>query len=202
MNDVYKTIVTPSEEVLFKEKGSKFFAYAFPVQSEEEVKERLEDVKKQHHTARHFCYAWQLGVKYQSHRVQDDGEPSNSAGLPIYGQLQAFDLTQVLVVVVRYFGGTKLGVGGLIQAYKTAAKMALEVATIEERFISVYFKLTCDYEMMSVVLRMLQEHHLTLVSQELKERCTYIVSVRENTAKKMTAIFENTYKLSFEILEL
>lgn len=108
--DTYKTILKPSEEVLFKEKGSKFFGYAFPVSSEENIKEHIEYLKKQHHSARHWCYAWQLGKNYEHYRANDDGEPSNSSGMPIYGQLQSFDVTNLLVVVVRYFGGTKLGV--------------------------------------------------------------------------------------------
>ena len=116
MDDVYKTIATPSEETLFKDRNSKFFGYAFPVHSETDVKEALESLKKQHHSARHFCYAWQLGVETIRFRANDDGEPSNSAGMPIYGQIQSFGVTNILVVSVRYFGGTKLGVGGLINA--------------------------------------------------------------------------------------
>ena len=123
--DTYKTIEAATPEILFKEKGSKFYGYALPVASEMEAKEHLETLKKQHHNARHWCYAWQLGKQYEFYRANDDGEPSNSAGMPIYGQLQSFEVTNTLVVVVRYFGGTKLGVGGLIQAYRTAAQMAL-----------------------------------------------------------------------------
>ena len=113
VKDTYKTITKASEEVLFKDKNSKFFGYAFPVTSEEEIKEHLEELKKKHHAARHWCYAWQLGKEFH-YRANDDGEPSNSAGMPIYGQIQSFDVTNVLIVVVRYFGGVKLGVGGLI----------------------------------------------------------------------------------------
>src|SRR5690554_4554557 len=109
MEDTYKTITQPSEEVLFKEKNSKFFGYAFPVQSEEEVKTILEQIKKQHYSARHWCYAYEIGTKTKTYRANDDGEPNNSAGMPIYGQIQSFDVTNILVVVVRYFGGVKLG---------------------------------------------------------------------------------------------
>jgi uncharacterized YigZ family protein len=130
--DTYKTILKASKEVLFKEKGSKFYGYAFPVTSEDEVKQQIENLK-QHHSARHWCYAWQLGKNYEHYRANDDGEPSNSAGMPIYGQLQSFDVTNILVVVVRYFGGTKLGVGGLIQAYKTTAQMALETSKVVKK---------------------------------------------------------------------
>ncbi|HET8855287.1 MAG TPA: YigZ family protein, partial [Salinimicrobium sp.] len=130
--DTYKTLARPSEEFLLKEKNSKFFARAFPVSSQEEVKEILEEIQKTHHKAGHHCYAWQLGREEEEfhYRANDDGEPGNSAGMPIYGQIQSFGLTQVMIVVTRYFGGVKLGVGGLIQAYKNAAKMALEESQI------------------------------------------------------------------------
>ena len=120
MEDTYKTIEKPSEETLFKDRNSKFFGYAFPVLNEDDVKNALESLKKKHHSARHFCYAWQLGVETISYRANDDGEPNNSAGMPIYGQIQAFGVTNILIVSVRYFGGTKLGVGGLINAYKNS----------------------------------------------------------------------------------
>ena len=126
LEDIYRTIETPSRETLFKEKASKFFGYAFPVLSEDDVKMKLEYLKKKHPSARHFCYAYQLGIKEIRFRVNDDGEPNNSAGLPIYGQIQSFELTNILIVSVRYFGGTKLGISGLISAYKTSAKITLE----------------------------------------------------------------------------
>ncbi|MCB0451221.1 MAG: YigZ family protein, partial [Confluentibacter sp.] len=131
--DTYKTITIPSEEVLFKDKNSKFFGYAFPVSQEEEIKMHLEQLKKKHFSARHWCYAYQIGTEKISFRANDDGEPNNSAGMPIYGQIQSFEVTNILVVVVRYFGGTKLGVGGLISAYKNTAQLALEKATIVEK---------------------------------------------------------------------
>ena len=123
MDDTFKTILKPSKEVLFKDKNSKFFGYVFPVLNEDDVKNNLEALKKQHHAARHWCYAYQLGTEFVKYRANDDGEPSNSAGMPIYGQIQSFDVTNVLIVVVRYFGGVKLGVGGLINAYRTTAKI-------------------------------------------------------------------------------
>ncbi|MFT5751921.1 MAG: putative YigZ family protein, partial [Dokdonia sp.] len=135
MKDTYRTITIPSPEVLFKDRNSKFFGYAFPISSEEEVKPLIDQLRKSHHQARHWCYAWVLGNTYERFRANDDGEPSNSAGAPIHGQLQSFDLTNVLVVVVRYFGGTKLGVGGLINAYRTGAQLALDAAIIAERTI-------------------------------------------------------------------
>jgi uncharacterized YigZ family protein len=131
--DTYKTILNPSKETLFKEKGSKFFGYAFPVLDEDDVKNFLNNLRKQHHTARHYCYAYQIGIEKIKFRANDDGEPNNSAGLPIYGQIQSFEVTNILVVSVRYFGGTKLGVGGLISAYKTSAQLALQASEIVEK---------------------------------------------------------------------
>ena len=139
-NDTYKTIAEASEEILFKEKNSKFFGYAFPIFSEDEVKIHIEKLRKQHVGAGHFCYAFQLGTDTVYYRVNDDGEPSNSAGMPIYGQIQSFGITNVLLVVVRFFGGVKLGVGGLISAYRTTAHLALEQADIIEKTIQVQIK--------------------------------------------------------------
>ena len=144
-SDTYKTILEPPEEILFKEKKSKFFAYSFPIISEEEVKPIIEELKKKHHTANHVCYAWQLGIENLNYRANDDGEPNNSAGMPIYGQIQSFEVTNILVAVVRIFGGTKLGVGGLISAYKTAAQLSLEKAIIIEKIIQEEFQLLFEY---------------------------------------------------------
>ncbi len=193
--DTYKTLAEPSEETLFKEKGSKFFGYAFPVTSEDQVKEHIEDLKKQHHSARHWCYAWQLGKSYEHYRANDDGEPSNSAGMPIYGQLQSFDVTNVLVVVVRYFGGTKLGVGGLIQAYKTSAQMALEASKIVQRTIDETFILKFDYPEMNVVMRIINDEDISIVNRRMELKCEFEISVRKNEAERIFEIFENTYKV-------
>ncbi len=196
--DWYNTIVAPSEEILFKEKGSKFFGYAFPVTSEEDAREAIEVLQKQHYAARHHCYAWQLGDRYEHYRVNDDGEPSNSAGAPIYGQIQAFSLTNVLVVVVRYFGGTKLGVGGLIQAYKTAAKMALESSHIVKRTINQYFIVQCDYPDMNTVMRILKSEKLKIVDQKMELNCRFRISVRERDAETVFQIFKNTHKVNIK----
>ena len=193
--DTYKTILKPSEEVLYKEKGSKFFGYAFPVTSEEIIKEHLEDLKKQHYSARHWCYAWQLGKNNEHYRANDDGEPSNSAGMPIYGQLQSFDVTNILVVVVRYFGGTKLGVGGLIQAYKTTAQMALETCRIHTKTIDEIFFVQCEYPEMNTVMRILKDENIKIVNQKLELSCEFEISVRKKDADRIFELFENTYKV-------
>jgi uncharacterized YigZ family protein len=196
--DTYKTIDTPSAETLFKEKGSKFYGYAFPVLSEDDVKEYLEQLKKQHHTARHFCYAWQLGTCYESYRANDDGEPSNSAGMPIYGQLQTFDVTNILVVSVRYFGGTKLGVGGLIQAYKTSAQMALEACKIIKRTIDETFILIFEYPEMNTVMRIIKDENLKIISQKMELSCMISFSVRKKDSQRIFQLFEKTYKVTIK----
>lgn len=189
--DTYKTIDIAKGEALFKDKGSKFIGYAFPVTSEEEVKVYLEGLKKKHYAARHWCYAWRIGIEEIRYRANDDGEPNNSAGQPIYGQLLSFDLTNVLVVVVRYFGGTKLGVGGLINAYKTSAKLILEEVVIVEKTIDVYFQLFFEYQHMNKVMRIVKEQSLTLVHQKMELSCDFLISVRKQQSAKVYQLFQD-----------
>ena len=200
-NDVYKTIEKPSKETLFKEKGSKFFGYAFPVLSEEDVKNCIEELKKKHHSARHFCYAYQIGIENIQYRANDDGEPNNSAGLPIYGQIQSFEVTNILIVSVRYFGGTKLGVGGLISAYKLSAQIALEASDILEKTIDIHYKLTFNYDLMNSVMRIIKEKKIEIISQKLEMDCQYIIAVRKNDADAIFSIFDNLYKVDIKELE-
>ena len=198
MEDLYKTIETPSTETLFKEKGSKFFGYTFPVASEDDVKDCLEMLKKKHHTARHICYAYQLGIEKIKFRANDDGEPNNSAGLPIYGQIQSFKVTNILVVSVRYFGGTKLGVGGLITAYKTSAQLALEASIILEKTINIQYQLIFNYDLMNAVQRIIKEKNIDIVKQQLEMNCLYIISVRKKEAAAIYKIFDNLYKVEIK----
>lgn len=199
--DSYKTILKASKETLFKEKGSKFFGYAFPVLNEEDVKDCLEELKKKHHSARHFCYAYQIGVEDVKYRANDDGEPNNSAGLPIYGQIQSFEVTNILIVSVRYFGGTKLGVGGLISAYKTSAQLTLEASKILEKTIDVHFQLNFEYELMNAVQRIIKEKNLEIIHQKLELACEYVISIRKKDAPSIFEIFENLYKVDIKELE-
>jgi uncharacterized YigZ family protein len=201
VKDTYKTITKPSAEVLFKDKNSKFFGYAFPVTSEEEAKEHLEDLKKKHHAARHWCYAWQLGKSDFHYRANDDGEPSNSAGMPIYGQIQSFEVTNILIVVVRYFGGVKLGVGGLINAYKTTAQMVLEESNIVTRTIDLKFEISFDYPEMNKVMRVIKENNLNVVDQILELDCKIIISVRKSESERIYEKFDATYKVTIKELE-
>lgn len=193
--DTFKTISKPSDVILFKEKGSKFYGYAFPVETEEMAMACLESVKENHKNARHFCYAYQLGTDPVYYRVNDDGEPTNSAGTPIYGQIQSFDLTNILVVVVRYFGGTKLGVGGLISAYKTCAKNTLEVAEITEKTINSFFEITFDYKDMNKVMRIIKEKKLQITEQQLNLHCKISVSVRKSMSGNVIKAFESLYEV-------
>lgn len=182
--DIYHTI-NRSSKGLFKDKGSKFIALAFPVTTEEEVKQKLEEVKKQYHDARHHCYAWVLGFDRLAHRYNDDGEPSGTAGRPIFGQIQSFDLTNVLVVVVRYFGGTKLGVSGLINAYKTAAREALGAAKIIHLTVNDLYELDYDYPLMNDVMRVVKEDGLKVIGQDFRIRCKLIIQVRKNDSNRI-----------------
>jgi uncharacterized YigZ family protein len=201
INDTYKTIEQASTEILFKEKNSKFYGYAFPVISEEEVKAHLELLKKEHFSARHWCYAYQIGTEKIQYRANDDGEPNNSAGMPIYGQIQSFEVTNILVVVVRYFGGVKLGVGGLISAYKTAAQMALEEAEIVEKTINKQFTLAFGYAHMNKVMRIIKEKNLTIVSQKMELDCEIVVATRKKNAPIIWDTFENLYEVQLHELD-
>lgn len=195
LKDTYKTISNPSEEVLFKEKSSKFFGYAFPVSSQEEIKKHLEHLKKKHFGAVHFCYAYQIGTEKIEFRTNDDGEPSNSAGMPIYGQIQSFELTNILIVVVRFFGGTKLGVGGLIAAYKTTALMAIKATTIIQKTIDVSFKITFDYKNMNKVMRIIKEKKLNVISQKMELNCEIEISTRKKHTEEISDIFETLFEV-------
>ncbi|WP_159802342.1 YigZ family protein [Flavobacterium sp. MK4S-17] len=197
--DIYKTLAAPSEETLYKEKNSKFFGYAFPVKDEDEVKAILEEVKKKHHSARHWCYAFQLGTEQVYYRANDDGEPNNSAGMPIYGQIQSFEVTNVLVIVVRYFGGVKLGVGGLISAYRASAQMALEASEIIEKTIDVYFTLKFGYQNMNKVMRVIKEKNLEIISQKMEMDCEITISTRKKNAEAVLEVLENLYEVTVKV---
>ena len=200
--DTYNTIDFPSSAVLFKEKNSKFFGYAFPIHSEEAVKPLIETLRKLHPNAGHFCYAYQIGADTVTYRANDDGEPSNSAGMPIYGQIQSFSVTNVLIVVVRIFGGVKLGVGGLISAYKTTAQMVLETCEIVEKTIDIHFTITFDYQNMNKVMRVIKEKKLEIVSQEMEineDSGLPIGKIEIKTRKKNAEMLFDIFSSMFEI---
>ncbi|WP_445738626.1 IMPACT family protein [Mariniflexile sp.] len=196
--DTYKTIEVATEGILFKEKNSKFFGYAYPVLNEDEVKSRLETLKKEHHAARHWCYAYQLGTETIVYRANDDGEPNNSAGLPIYGQIQSFQVTNILIVVVRYFGGVKLGVGGLISAYKTTAQLTLEASKIIKKTINKDFLIVFDYKNMNTAMRIIKEKNLNITNQKLELDCEITISVRKKEADAVFEIFNHLFEIDIK----
>jgi uncharacterized YigZ family protein len=181
----YKTITAPSDS-LFKEKASKFFGLAFPVSDEEEIKLLLEKTRKKYFDSRHVCYAYVLGPEKELWKVNDAGEPANTAGKPILGQIKAFDLTNVLVIVVRYFGGTKLGVGGLIQAYKQSAFETLQKAVILEKEVTKTFTLTCTYANLSAVMKEIKKHGGEILENIQQEDCRLKVEIPLEHEQKFT----------------
>lgn len=198
-DDTYKTL-KESSEGLFKDKGSKFIAYAFPVSSEEEIKEHLAELKKKHYDARHHCYAWALGPNRDAYRQNDDGEPSGTAGKPIYGQILSHDLTNVFIVVVRYFGGIKLGVRGLINAYKAATLDAIANNTIEEKIIREIYEIHFEYPHMNEVMKVLKDHELEQLKHDFAVSCRLTFAVRRNDADHIKSIFDSFHGVSITYL--
>ncbi len=198
-SDSFYTI-KESASGIFKDKGSKFIAYAYPVQTEVEIKSHLSILKKEHVGARHFCFAWRLGADKQAWRVQDDGEPSNTAGKPIFSQIQSNDLTNVLIVVVRYFGGTMLGVSGLIGAYKNAAEDAIKNSTIIEQFIYFQYKLIFDVVDMNAVMKLLKEMDTQIISQDYTENYTIVFNIKKSLSENFEEKLKNIYnaKLAYQ----
>lgn len=192
MDDTYQTIEQESHGY-FKDKGSKFYAFAFPVKSENEVKEILIRLRKEHHSARHHCYAWRLGTEEITFRANDDGEPSSTAGKPILGQLQSFEVTNILIVVIRYFGGTLLGVSGLINAYRNAAADALNNAVIKQMIIEREVILDFTYNELAEVMNIIKHENLNVINTRFEEKCNLIFSVRKSEFEKVIKIFKNIY---------
>lgn len=189
MQDFYLTIQQPSEG-LYKEKGSKFIGNAFPVSSEVEIKKHIAQLKKEHHAAKHWCYAYRLGVDKKLFRANDDGEPSGTAGKPILNQLIAADLSNVLLVVTRYFGGTLLGTSGLINAYKNAAAEALAKTTIVTKYISETCKVTFDTNVTNEVMRRLKEFDAEIINHTFNDQNEIVFSIRLSFSEKLL----NTFK--------
>ena len=192
MKDTYKTI-EKSAEGYFKDRGSKFFAYAYPARNEEETKDILNKIKKDHHSARHHCFAWRLGTEKILYRANDDGEPSSTAGKPILGQLQSFDVTNILIVVVRYFGGTLLGTSGLINAYRNAAENALINAKILTKIIKKTYRLDFTYNEMNEVMTLIKKHNLNIIDTQFEEKCSLHFTVRKSDAAHIEKIFNDFY---------
>ena len=189
MEDTYRTIDAPAEG-LYKEKGSKFIALAYPVYTEEEVKDIIAELRKQYYDARHHCYAYSLGADKGRFRANDDGEPNHSAGDPILGQIRSADLSNILIVVVRYFGGTKLGVSGLINAYKTAAADALANATVVEKHETALLQVHYAYPQMNDVMGLVKAYDLPIRDQHFELDCRLTLEVRKKLQEEVTAKLE------------
>lgn len=188
--DTFLTIATPSEG-LYKELGSKFLAFAYPVNNEEDIKNHIENLKKKYYDARHHCYAYTLGKNKEVFRANDDGEPSSSAGKPILGQIYSFDVTNILIVVVRYFGGKKLGVGGLITAYKEAASDALKNAKIIPFIMKKDIKVSCDFSDIELVMRLVKNYDLEVLEQNYTAKGVVIIlRIRENLCEEVIALLQ------------
>ncbi len=195
MTDEYKTITEVIGEGFYSEKRSKFLAFAHHVETIDEIKDILASYRKKYYDARHVCYAYMLGADKADFRANDDGEPSSTAGKPILGQINSYALTNVLVIVVRYYGGVNLGTGGLIVAYRTAAADALDHATIETRLVEEVITYSFPYPMMNAVMRVIKEMHPRIVSQTFDNTCSISMSIRQEMAPVLRDRLE---KLSFE----
>ncbi|MBP3420325.1 MAG: YigZ family protein [Marinifilaceae bacterium] len=195
MKDTYKTIVATSQG-LYKEKGSKFIAFAYPVVTEDQIKEHIAALKEEYFDARHHCYAYSLGADKARFRMNDDGEPSSTAGKPIYGQILSNDLTDILVVVIRYFGGTKLGVPGLINAYKSATADAIANAEIVEKTVNAIFTIHFDYIVMNSVMKIVKECAPEVLDRKFENICTMVLSIRESEAEELLSRLEKVETLT------
>lgn len=196
-SDSYLTIDQTYEAIL-REKGSRFLAFAFPVQSEADIKAKLSELRKEHPNANHHCYAWRLGPDKLAFRANDDGEPSNTAGKPIFSQIQSRDLTNILVVVVRYFGGTLLGVSGLIAAYKSSASEVLNLAAISEKFIMFEYLVSFDARDVSAVMRLLKEQEAEIISNSYDDQSHLVFRVKKQNSELLESRFRNIYKARLE----
>lgn len=198
--DEYYTLSKPSEGI-FKDKGSKFIAKAFPVFSETEIKAIQEQLRSEYHDARHHCYAYMLGADKKVFRANDDGEPSSTAGKPILGQIKSFNLTNVLIVVIRYFGGTKLGVSGLIHAYKIATEEALKSAEIIKKTLHDYYILRFDYAAMNTIMKILKEENIEQLNQKFDLTCSVTINFRKADTERVLSKFDRIENLKIEYIE-
>ncbi len=198
--DSYKTIEAPAEGI-FRDRGSKFIGYVYPIQSEEDIKSIVQNLKAEHPKARHHCWAMRLSSDRSVFRINDDGEPSGTAGRPILNTLLSHDLTQILIVVVRYFGGTLLGVPGLINAYKTAAAEAILAANIIEKTINDHYQLVFGYLQLNEVMKLIKDKQLKIISQEMNNDCELVVEIRQADVNQLIGQFEKIPNLKLKYLQ-
>lgn len=200
IKDTYLTIDIPSEGI-FKDKGSKFLAFAYPLSDDAMVKDFVQNLKKEHHSARHHCFAFKLGNQGEHYRANDDGEPSGTAGRPILGQLNSYNLTNILVIVVRYFGGTLLGVSGLINAYKNATIEALENASIIEKIIENHYQLRFDYPLQNTVMKAIKDYNTEITKSQFEMDCQLSIAVRLNNEEALINMLKKIEGLSLSKIE-
>jgi len=199
MSFSYQTISNPVEEISFKEKGSKFIGFAFPAEDEDEIKTILSELWKKYPDATHICYAYRLGMNGENYRANDDGEPSGSAGLPIYNQIVSKEITNVLVASVRYYGGTKLGVSGLIKAYKLSAQMVLDEAQIVKKYLTEKIRFEFSYEDQGNVMRMIDKFNAEVLKTKFTDHCEVIVRIRKENLEKFISAFESLYNVKISL---
>ena len=199
-NDVYRTIEADAE-ALFKEKSSKFLCFAYPVKTEEQIRERLEVLYKKYYDATHHCYAWRLGPRGESFRANDDGEPSSTAGKPILGQLLSHEITDCLIVVVRYFGGTKLGVSGLIQAYKEAAADVIAVSDVIEKTVDTVLRVDFSYMVMNDIMRIIKDENPQIREQIFDNLCSMTLAIRQSKAQTLIGKLSKVSGATIEVIE-
>ena len=199
-SDIYKTIATTSQGI-FKEKGSRFVSFAVPISSQEEIKPIIDKIRKEHHEARHHCYAYIIGHERIIWRVNDDGEPSGTAGRPILGQINSFGLTNIIIVVSRYFGGTLLGVSGLINAYRSAAESALRNAELTEKTVNEYYKITYPYISMNDVMKILKEENIGQSEQSFDIECNILLNFRVSVKEKVLNRLSRIDGLNYRYIE-
>jgi len=199
--DEYKTIAEPAQGS-FRDKGSRFLSFAYPVSSEAEIKKHLESLRKQYYDATHHCYAYVLGFDKSAYRLNDDGEPSGTAGRPIYGQILSADLTNTLIVIIRYYGGTKLGVPGLIYAYKTSAAEALGKAKIVTCIVKEMYQVEYPYEMMNDVMKIIKDENLEVINNEFGTKCVIRLAIRHSNAGRVVAKFTKVNQLVINYLSI
>lgn len=197
----FDTIQSPVENVLSKEKGSKFIGFAFPINNEKELKEALGKIRDEHPKATHHCYAFRLGLSGENYRANDDGEPSGSAGLPIYNQLLAHHLTNILVIVVRYYGGTKLGVSGLVKAYKDSTKLTLDESTIITKELEIELEITFDYSQQNIIFTLLNKNEAKILDFKTAEKCTILSKIKLAEKENISEQLSEMQNISFEFLD-
>ena len=202
MQHSYTTIKSAVREILLKEKGSKFIGFAFPISAEKELKTALDNLREEHPKATHHCYAFRLGINGENYRANDDGEPSGSAGLPIYNQLLAHNLTNILVVIIRYYGGTKLGVSGLVKTYKESAKLTLEHAEIITKELETELEIEFKFSQQNIIFSLLNKFDAKVLNFDTQENCKITAQLKLSEKEKISEQLSEMYEVKFDFIEI